>query len=481
MTLKRKVITGLLWQVSARGGDKLLRMAANIVLARLLTPEDFGLMQAAFLALGAIDAIAFLASDQAIVHNDRGADHGFLNTVFWVAGIRGILIAAIIVATAPLLAAYFEYPDRVALFAAIAIQPLFMGIASPKAQVLVKDLDFKRWSTYRLASTAIGMVISIGLAFYLRSAWALVLGQMSVQVFQTILSYGVAPFRPRFSFDGGAWKAIRTYGLSAAGTPLLLFFIIGAPTLLLGRLHGMEALGVYSMNLRIASLPVEVALSAIGAVAMPAYAALKNDPERLRISWLKVTRGVLITVCPLLCVCAYFDRYLVIWLFGGDFGLSPNHFSLMAVSAVLTMVLATMGPLFWAIGRPSLDRSVQIPRLLVIYALGFALVPTMGILGMIIAGAASLVLPILMSYIYTKRIIGVNCADLVRNGGDILLVTGVLVGLALAVRMTASLSAAGYLAIGVLFAAVSLLYSGIVGLRLARGEDSRFRRGGANS
>ncbi|MFI4855383.1 MAG: oligosaccharide flippase family protein [Phycisphaerales bacterium JB065] len=456
MSLGARVITGLLWQMASRGGDKLLRMGTNVLLARVLVPEDFGLMQAAFLALGAIECAAFLASDQAIVHYDRGADRSFLNTVFWIAAIRGAIIAVLVAASSPLIAAYFEYPDQVALFAVIAFQPLLLGLASPRAQVLVKDLDFKRFSTYRLASTAIGMGLSVGLAFALRSAWALVLGQMMVMVAQTILSYAVAPFRPRLAFDRETWIAVKRYGLSAAGTPLLLFFINGAPTLLLGKLVSLSVLGAFSLNQKLARLPLDIAHSAVGAVVMPAYAALKDNPERLAFAWLRALRGVCLIALPLCVVMTVADSWVGRVIFGAEYEQQPGVFAVLVFGGFLNMLLATVGPIFWAIGRPSLDRACQVPRVLVLFGLGFALVPGMGGMGMAVAMAMSSGIALLFGYRSGLRVVQLSWFDPFRYCADLLVVGLVasvalggarwLPGLSLPLRITA-------------FGLVSILYA----------------------
>ncbi|MFU8829926.1 MAG: oligosaccharide flippase family protein [Phycisphaerales bacterium] len=473
MSLSRRVLTGLIWQLTARGGDKLLRMGANIILARLLTPEDFGLMQAAFLTLGAIECAAFLASDQAIVHYDRGADRGFLNTVFWVAAIRGAIIAAFVVISAPLVAAYFEYPDQVALFAVIALQPLLLGLASPRAQVLVKDLNFKRFSTYRLASTAIGMVISIGLAFALQSAWALVIGQISVMAFQSILSYTVAPFRPRLTFDREAWTAIKRYGLSAAGTPLLLFFINGAPTLLLGKLASLSVLGAFALNQKLARLPLDIAHSTVGAVVMPAYATLKHDPSRLASAWLRALRGVCLLTVPLCVLMMVADSWVGAVIFGSRYEQQPGVFAVLVFGGLLNMLLATVGPIFWAIGRPSLDRACQIPRVIALFAIALVLVPEIGAMGMAIAMAISSATALLFGFRLGLRVVDLRWLEPVRYCADLLMIGSFAGVLLLAARLLPGLEMP--LRIG-LFCLISIPY-GLWTLYAAWSMYTQMKRG----
>ncbi|MCC5787810.1 MAG: oligosaccharide flippase family protein [Phycisphaerales bacterium] len=394
-------------------------MATNILLARMLSPHDFGLMQAAFLALGAMEAISFLATDQAIVHNERGRSLRFLQTVFWVAFVRGVLIAALLVLLAPISASFFGHPAEVALFGVIALHPLLTGLASPRAQVLVKELNFKVWSLYRLAATVIGLVVSIALAIALQNAWALVIGQLSIQLAITILSYIVAPMKPGFVFDGPSWRAIRVYGLSAAGTPFILFLIASAATILLGRMVGLGVLGIFALHQRLARLPVEIALNAVGTVAMPAYRKLTHDRDRLKAAWLKSFRGVCLLSAPLCAALIFVDAELGVLLYGEPYRADPMVFALLALSSTLTMLLAVMGPLFWAVGRPSLDRACQIPRLAVIYGLGFWLVLKFGALGMAYATAAAMIPALCLGAYFLRKEIRVSLAELLGEAWDV--------------------------------------------------------------
>lgn len=410
--LRQRVFSGLLWQGMARGGDRMARLVTNIVLARLLAPDDFGLMGVVAAALAPVDAVTFLASEQAIVQNPNSRERRFLETTFWVTAIRGVLLGLLIVAIAPFAAWYFGRPDALPLFAAIGLQPVFQGLMSPRVHLLLKDLRFQRWSLYRLACSLCGMAVAVAIAIWLRSAWALLIGQLMLTGAQALGSYVVAPLRPRLTFDRETWKQLRTYGARAAGTPLLMMFVMQAPALLLGRFAGLEALGVFMLTQRLVDVPSEISQQVVGSVAMPAYSALQEDRARLARAWLRAVRMVTLVVLPIAALLGWIGQALPAAVYGAQYTPAAGLVGLLALAALLRSLGSVIGPVFWAVGLPSLDRRAQLLRVGVVYIAGIPLVATFASGGMATALIAGLISALLASAWLVRTVLPVKPAEL---------------------------------------------------------------------
>lgn len=431
-SLKSQILSGLQWQILARGGDRVLRFAANIILAKLLSPSDFGLMGIVATGLGAIDALTFMATDQAIIQSSRGRDREYLETAFWTASVRGILVGLGLLAVAPLFARFFHRPDTLVMFAAIAIQPVIMGLANPRAQVLVKDMKFALWSNVRLLCSFLGVATCIVLALWLHSAWALLAGQLANQLFITLSSYAIAPFRPRFRFDKQCWLELRRFGMQAAGLTVLLSLVAEAPTIMLGRFGKTGILGVYLLSDKLANIPLEIALQVVGSVAMPAYSMIKHDRARLATLWLKALWAIALIGLPIAAILAWLGGALPRSVYGLAYAGNQGVFSTLALGGALAMVLAVTGPLFWGVGLPSYDRSVQAVRAIAVYSIGLWLVPRMGPLGMALSVTAAFVMALALAFHLVRRVIDISwlqVSEALRPG--ILVAAGTLVLLGL--------------------------------------------------
>jgi|GEM_PF-1116285 len=405
VSLRSKTLRGLVWQGLGRGGERLARLLANVALARLLSPDDFGLIGVVAAALAAVEAVAFLASEQAIIHSDRGRHCEFLDTAFWLASGRGLIIGVGFLTAAPFAARFFERPDATPLFCVAAMQPFITGLASPRVSLLMKDMRFAIWSTYRFCCSLLGMGATIALAIWLRSAWALLIGQLVMTIILTTGSYVVAPFRPRWRFDADSWRELRTFGLRAAGTPLLLALIFQAPAILLGRGAGLGVLGVFLLSQRLVDIPRDVSLQTIGVVATPAYSSIKADRSRLLRTWLMSLKMIGQISLPLAAILAWVGNDLPRVVYGNEYTGETGLVAMLAAASALSGMLAVTGPLFWGTGLPSYDRTAQFARIIVLYGLGAWLTVRFGGRGLAAAIVAALAVSFVVALVLVRSII----------------------------------------------------------------------------
>lgn len=389
-TLRERVMTGMAWQGAGRFSERAIRFAANVVLARLLAPDDFGMFAALLLPLAAVDSLAYLATGPVIIQAKDGAKLPFLQTIFTINCIRGLLLTLLLLPIAPLAAYYFDRPDLVYLFLVAAVQPLLASVASPGVHVLAREMHFARISASRVGSALIGVLAALILAVLTPTAWALLGGQLVGVAAATILSWAIAPIRPAWRFDADAWKVIREFALRALGTPALLMLVAQAPALLLGRLESMEVLGVFSMNVRLAEFPVYITLTVAGAVLIPAYSTVQHDLRRLRGAWLKAWAGIGFCAAPAAVLLAWMGDALPATVWGARYESIHPLMPILALNGFLSCMLAVTGPLFWGVGRPSIDRAMQVARVVAVFVVGLVLIGSFGSQGVAWALTAGL-------------------------------------------------------------------------------------------
>ena len=150
MTLRSRTTSAALWQILARGADRGLRFLASLVLARLLAPEDFGLLAATMMVAGIVETLSYLGIDHAVIQSRR-EDARFLGTAFRVMAVRGAILAAVTAALAPVAAWYFEDPAVTAMVMLVALTPVATGLENPSMYIERKYLRFKPMSLAAIA------------------------------------------------------------------------------------------------------------------------------------------------------------------------------------------------------------------------------------------------------------------------------------------------------------------------------------------
>lgn len=407
-TLKTKVLKGFAWQGGGKLLERLVRFGVNILLARLLAPDDFGAFAALLLPLAAIDAVSYLASEPFIIHAKSGANPRFLSTAFTVNNIRGVLCAIGMLFIAPLFALYFDRPQLMPLFMLASIQPMLVGFESPGLYVLAKQLRFARIAIVRLGGALVGAVTALLWSLSDPSPLGLLVGQLVGVATATIGSWIVAPIWPAWGFDREVWSELRSFALKAVGTPLLIMLVNQAPALLLGRLDSLEALGIFSMNARLAELPVYLTLAVTGSVLIPTYSALQDDQDRLRRVWLKAWAGIAFLAVPLAVVFAWMGNALPQIVWGARYASDQPLMSILALCGLLSSLLAVTGPLFWGVGQPSIDRMMQAVRVVILFVCGVALTRAFQSEGLAWSLAIGLLAALLVACPSALKIVGGN-------------------------------------------------------------------------
>ncbi|MFM2165051.1 MAG: hypothetical protein RL325_1488 [Planctomycetota bacterium] len=368
MTLRSRTTSAALWQILARGADRGLRFLASLVLARLLAPEDFGLLAATMMVAGIVETLSYLGIDHAVIQSRR-EDARFLGTAFRVMAVRGAILAAVTAALAPVAAWYFEDPAVTAMVMLVALTPVATGLENPSMYIERKYLRFKPMSLAAIAGAVAQVAVSVGGAAAGLGAKALALGFVASAAASTATGWMLVRRPIELGRDAEATKELAGFAGRAAGVPFLIMLSTSAPSLILGRIAGLDVLGIYSLAQRLCSLPTEIALPIFGTVLTPAYAGIKDDLDRVRRIWLKTLTGVAILVMPIVSGLVVLDERLPLVLYGEKYTGSSGLVSMIAVVGLVSSLSSCCGPMFWGLGRPQLDRWSIAIRLVVIAGL----------------------------------------------------------------------------------------------------------------
>src|SRR5215469_8360793 len=194
----RQMFTGSVWLIGLRWAVRLTGVISTLVLARLLSPSDFGVVAIAMVIVGMFEVLSWNGQELAIIRHDTPTpDH--YNTAWTISALIGVVIAVGIVLVAPLTKNYFHDDRSIAVMRWLAIRPLLSGLENVGTVDFQRDLRFDRVFGYNFYAKVIAFFVTITAAALLRNYWALVIGSLTGQSARTILSYVLHPYRPAFS------------------------------------------------------------------------------------------------------------------------------------------------------------------------------------------------------------------------------------------------------------------------------------------
>lgn len=286
----------LLWKGAQLGTSKVVYLLGTLVLGRLLTPNDFGLVAIATVAITTVMTATETGMTNALVQATR-RDREHYDVAWTIGLLRGSLVCAVLFLTAPFVSQIFGDARATSLVRMMAFLPLLNSVNSPRLADLMRDLKFSRLAIVAILAVLVEIGLAVATAASLGGA-AIIVGKLAGAATTAIASYIVAPYKPRFRASFASAGHLIAFGrwLFAIGlTGVIADFFM---KVLVARSLSVAGLGRYSLSDRLAETPLQMANESIGAVAFPLYARLKSDPPRLETAIHGHLIGLLFLMLP---------------------------------------------------------------------------------------------------------------------------------------------------------------------------------------
>jgi len=349
--LQRDAGSAMMWKSAQMVGTKLIFFVRLFILARLLSPADFGLMAVAMVAIDVLVSVTNFGMIPALVQQ-KEAQTGHYHAAWSVGLIRALTISLVVFFGAPVIALIVGAPEVVDLVRVLAFLPTIDALASIGLVELMRTLAFRQLAMVDIAKTLLNTVISIALASSL-GVWALVAGSLAGSFTFTIVSYILAPYRPRLTLNWIQIRPLMRYGRWVLITSLVAVAGSAALRVVVSRQLGPVELGLYFLAAKLAFLPTEVASDVMGAVTFPLYARLQNEAEQVA----QLFRANLLTLSallvPIFTLIAVLAPALVTHVLGERWEGTEQIIQLLAVIGILGLVTDIAVPAFKGLGFPS--------------------------------------------------------------------------------------------------------------------------------
>jgi len=405
-----------------------------LVLARILLPGDFGLMGMALVAMQAADALSQTGFHRALMRKREDAKD-YLDTVWTISALRGLALAALLHMSAPLIASFFSTPETIPILRTLSVVFLLNGLLNPAYYLVERDLEFVRFSIPRLAALAADLALSIILAIVQRNVWAMVWGYLFGRVVILAASYMVAPYRPRLSIQREKVRDLHSYGKHISRSMAVEYVMMQLDKVLVGRMLGPEAFGLYAFAWRLASLPALVASTIVIVVAFPIFSQVQDDLARLRAGFLRALGLMTAVTIPFSVGLAATSSDMVEVILGKKWSGTIPSLRVLCLAGACVALFNLVSSILAGIGRPEISaRGVYV----FFVVLAIPLYPAIGAWGL--RGAAWCVataafVTFLFLLVAGARLTQCGVVDVARTLAAPMLASLVMVGVVLGERM----------------------------------------------
>lgn len=357
MDLRKKVLLGLGWSVGARFLSQLITWAITLMVIRLLTPADYGLMALAGMFIFFFALLNELGLGAALIQKQE-IDESILRQVFGILLLINFCFFLLLLFSSPLIAIFFKEPRLSTIISVLSLQFLMMGFSTIPQSIILRKMDFKTISVADFTSSIAGSLTTLFLAMYSCGVWSLVVGILISSTCRTIYLNIISPYLhfPRFSFKDMGQTI--SFGGYVTINRVLWFIFIQADVFIIGKTLGNELLGFYSIASELASLPMQKISGIINQVAFPAYSSIQNDHEKVKSHFLKSIRIISLFAFPVLWGISSISSEIVAVLLGDKWHLAALPIQLLSLVIPLRMINNLFDPTVIGLGRPDISFSI---------------------------------------------------------------------------------------------------------------------------
>jgi len=374
------------------------------ILARLLSPAEFGTYGVAILAFVFIEIFTETGINVFLIQEKKDINK-YLDTAWIVSIIRGVLIFLIVIITSSFVSNFFHSPDSYLLLLMISIVPLLRGFINPAVILFQKELTFRKEFWFRSSIFVVDSLVSLGFVFITRQASGLIFGLIVGVVFEVLLSFILAKPVPKFIFKIQSVKEVLHKGKWLTASGVLNYIFQNGDNVVVGKILGVTPLGLYQMGYRLATIPIGESVDIISQVTFPVYSKISNDYNRLRRAFLKTSFMMFLLGLPICIALFFFAQNLVIIILGSNWLSVVPVVRVLAVFGLVQIIAVPQTTLYLAVGKQRYGTIVAFVRTFALCVTIIPLVLEFGIIGAAISAVIGSLISLPFNIYYTLKII----------------------------------------------------------------------------
>ena len=350
MGYKQDAIKGVTWLGAFRIITRIISFIRTAIIARVLTPADFGVFGIASLALSFIEVFTETGINIFLIQQRDEID-SYIDTAWIVSILRGIVIALLIFFLAPYISLFFQAKQAELSLQVMALIPLARGFINPSVAKFIKDLEFYKEFYYRTSIFIVESITTLIFVFISPHSLSLVLGLVVGAIFEAILSFFLAKPTPHYIFKKKLFFKVLHYGkwLTLAG--IFDYLYQNIDNIIVGKILGTAPLGLYNMGYRISSIPISEFSDVLSRATFPVYAKISHDKNRLLKAFYKSLGITVLLVLPISIIFFIWPVLIVEILLGHKWISIVPILKILALFGSLRAILYIVNGLFYSVHR----------------------------------------------------------------------------------------------------------------------------------
>lgn len=412
-SLKNKTVKGIVWSSIERFSVQGIQFLVMIVMARLLTPKDYGLVGMVAIFIAVAQSLVDSGFSQALIRKQNRTETDN-STVFYFNIVVGILLYLVLFAIAPWVADFYNSPELTALMRVICLSVVFNSFVVVQRALLTVNIDFKTQAKASLTAAVVSGVIGIGMAYSGFSYWSIVAQQLVNLGLNTLLLWIFTRWRPRWIYSWGSFRELFTFGSKLMVSGLLDVVYRNMYLLVIGKMFTASSLGYYTRANQFAEFPSSNLTGILQRVTYPVLCQIQDDDERLAQIYRRFLRLSAFLIFPLLVGLSAVAEPFVLLLLKEQWLFAATLLQIICFAMMWYPIHAINLNLLQVKGRSDLFLRLEIIKKVMAVVILCITVP-MGLIAMCVGQIFSSIICLVINTNYTGKLIQVGFLRQMRD------------------------------------------------------------------
>ncbi|MFA5393564.1 MAG: MOP flippase family protein [Candidatus Ratteibacteria bacterium] len=359
MNLTTKTVQGVGWSGTSRIIRLLFQLGITAILARLLTPNVFGLLAMVIVFTNLVAIFSDFGLAAALVQR-KGLTEEHLSSCFWINISVGFLLAFLLAALAPAIA-YFYGEDRLILIVVVLSSTFFISsFGIVQTALFTKELNFRPLAIVEILAVVISGTAAVILAFSGFGVWSLVWQQVIFSLVTVIFLWSFSGWRPRILFKRQRAKELFRFGFNLTGFNFVNYFNRNLDNFLIGKFLGSVPLGFYNLAYQLLLFPISNISQVIGRIMFPGLSTIQDDKNSVRYAYTRATRYIATVTFPLMTGLLVLAHQFILVVFGPQWERSIFLVQILALVGLMQSIGTLNGTIYQSQGRTDIQFHVGI-------------------------------------------------------------------------------------------------------------------------
>lgn len=427
-SLKKKTIGGLLWSFGDLMGNQGMQFLIQIILARMLLPEHFGLIGMIIVFIAVSNSIVDSGFTQALIREQNTTQTDY-STVFYFNLAVSVVIYFLMYLIAPAVSVFFGEPELTTLLRVLTIGIIINAFGIIPRAMLTKEVNFKAQAKVNMAASIISGLVAIGMAIVDFGVWSLVFRTLVMNVIQSLLLVLSKRWLPSLTFSISSFKRLFGFGWKLLVSGLIDTIFINIYFVIIGRQYSTAQLGYYTNASKFCDMSAQSLSTAIQRVTYPILSSIQDEKDRLKQSYRKIIKMAAYIIFPIMIGFAVIAEPLVRFLFGEQWMLMVPYFQLLCIGAMLYPIHALNLNILQVKGRSDIYLKLEILKMVIASILIFlAIWLKLGIFGLVGAAVLDSYIALFINTYYSGKEIEYPVKEQMKDLVPIYAVTAIMGG-----------------------------------------------------